>query len=339
MPVLPVPMIIALLLAAFLAHRVLTKDTHFSLLVLIGACAVQSAIIALVHYYGVSALRPLQPLFAMLIGPIAWFAFLQAAGGAVKIRVMAAHGLGIVAAMVCLVVQPMLLDALIPLSFTSYGIAMLLRLARGEESLPHSLLEGAGVPVLAWRVVGISLIASAFCDVLIAASLATGSTTGLPWIPSLVSSLSLLSLGVLSLTHAMESRRVDDGERVSLTPEDQQRDTVIISRLDDLMASAKPYLDPDLTLARLSRKLLVPAKQLSAAINRVKGENLSRYVNRQRIAEVCRRLENGQSVTAAMLEAGFNTKSNFNREFLRVTGQNPREWLSQAQGHTKAKCR
>ncbi len=32
------------------------------------------------------------------------------------------------------------------------------------------------------------------------------------------------------------------------------------------------------------------------------------------------------SVTEAMLSAGFNTKSNFNREFLRTTGQAPSDW-------------
>jgi AraC-like DNA-binding protein len=29
-----------------------------------------------------------------------------------------------------------------------------------------------------------------------------------------------------------------------------------------------------------------------------------------------------------MLESGFNTKSNFNREFLRVVGKSPSEWLA-----------
>jgi AraC-like DNA-binding protein len=32
------------------------------------------------------------------------------------------------------------------------------------------------------------------------------------------------------------------------------------------------------------------------------------------------------SVTTAMLDSGFNTKSNFNREFLRVTGASPSKW-------------
>ena len=32
-------------------------------------------------------------------------------------------------------------------------------------------------------------------------------------------------------------------------------------------------------------------------------------------------------MTDAMLDSGFNTKSNFNREFLRVKGESPSKWL------------
>lgn len=36
--------------------------------------------------------------------------------------------------------------------------------------------------------------------------------------------------------------------------------------------------------------------------------------------------ETDLSITAAMMESGFQTKSNFNREFLRVAGMTPREY-------------
>jgi AraC-like DNA-binding protein len=327
MPVLPVPMIIALVLSGFLVLRLARRETHWTLLALIGVCAVQSAISALVHYYGLAGVRPLQPVLAMVIPPVAWFAFSWASGGDAKPRRMAWHAIGPVLAVLCFAVNPLLLDVLIPLSFAGYGLAILMRLWRGEDSLLHSRLESGAQPLLAWRIVGMSLIASAASDVMIAYFLSKGHTGVLLWVPSLMSSISLLGLGLLSTLHAIESRRETEGADVEMSPEDISRDQAIIARVDDYMKTHKPYLDPDLTLARLARRLIVPAKHLSAAINRVKGENVSRYINAQRIAEACARMTAGKSVTAAMLECGFNTKSNFNREFLRVKTMSPRQWL------------
>lgn len=149
MPVLPIPMIISLLLFAFLAHRMLTRQTHITLLALIAACAVQGAIVALVQYYGVTSVRPLQPLLATLIPPIAWLAFSQAARGDAKPGDLPWHLAGFVAALLLLPFQPQLLDVLIPLLFAGYGAAMMLHLVRGEDSLPHSRLESGTMPLLA----------------------------------------------------------------------------------------------------------------------------------------------------------------------------------------------
>lgn len=328
MPVLPIPMIIALVLFAFLVLRIVKGETHLTLLALIAACATQGAIIALVQYYGVSVLRPVQPVLATIIPPVAWFAFMRASGNESPQRNVFWHAIGPALALLCLVVNPMLLDVLIPLSFTIYGIAMLVRLRGGEDSLPHSRLENGQGALMAWRIVALALIASAACDVLIAYGLAVGYSGLLMWVPSLVSLGSLLSLGALSLTNAIESRREQLAEETPPSQKDLERDQAIMARLDDYVRAHKPYLDPDLTLARLARKLTVPAKQVSAAINRNKNENVSRYINRLRIEEACRLLADGKPVTAAIFDSGFNTKSNFNREFLRVCGQNPRQWLA-----------
>jgi AraC-like DNA-binding protein len=325
MPVFPVPIFIAAVLAGFFVIRLVRGETHPTLLALIAVCAVQSAIIALVQHYGVAVLRPVQPILALVIPAVGWAAFDQAAGTGA--RHWAWHAAGPVAGVICLAVQPMLLDLLIPLSFLAYGAAMLVRLAGGEDSLPHSLLDNGARSLGAWRVLAVALIASALCDVLLAYAHAQGAARVLAWVPSLVSSLSLLALGAVTLTPAIETRREDVAEAVP-DPEDQARDQAILARLEGYVAAQKPYLDPDLTLARLARKLVLPAKQLSAAINRGKGENVSRYINRLRIEEACRLLTQGASVTVAMLDAGFNTKSNFNREFLRVTGQSPTQWLA-----------
>ena len=96
------------------------------------------------------------------------------------------------------------------------------------------------------------------------------------------------------------------------------------------MTDQKFFLDPDLTLGRMARRLGVPVKRLSAAINRVTGANVSRHVNGLRIERACESLLAGEAVTTAMLSSGFNTRSNFNREFRRVTGKSPSDWREAA---------
>lgn len=74
----------------------------------------------------------------------------------------------------------------------------------------------------------------------------------------------------------------------------------------------------------------MPAREVSAVINRASGLNVSQYVNNRRIAEACRLLEETEHpLTTVMFDCGFATKSNFNREFRRVTGTSPSQWRAE----------
>eukprot|EP01035_Chromulina_nebulosa_P013884 gene13884-biopygen11795 len=103
-----------------------------------------------------------------------------------------------------------------------------------------------------------------------------------------------------------------------------QDDQSIASRVDALMLKQHLYRDPDLTLERLARRVGIPGRQISGALNRTYGRNISQVVNGYRVNDAKHRLVTTRdSVTTIMLESGFGTKSNFNREFLRVTGMTP----------------
>ncbi|WP_245425359.1 helix-turn-helix domain-containing protein [Phyllobacterium brassicacearum] len=57
------------------------------------------------------------------------------------------------------------------------------------------------------------------------------------------------------------------------------------------------------------------------------GMSVSQYVNDYRVKEACRLLAGtDEPITRIMFDAGFQTKSNINREFLRVTGTSPKAW-------------
>lgn len=83
-----------------------------------------------------------------------------------------------------------------------------------------------------------------------------------------------------------------------------------------------------ITLAQAAKKLGVPARLLSSAINQVYGQSFSVYLNDRRIAEARRLLlaTPGMPVIEVMQEAGFSSKSHFNKEFSRVTGMSPSQF-------------
>ncbi|MEQ5778311.1 helix-turn-helix transcriptional regulator [Thalassospira sp. NFXS8] len=93
------------------------------------------------------------------------------------------------------------------------------------------------------------------------------------------------------------------------------------------MQTRKLYRDPALTLDRLSRRAIIPARDISLAINRFYGRNISCIINEYRIAEATQLLaDTDKTVTDIQFDCGFQTKSNFNREFRRVTGMSPRDY-------------
>ncbi|MEJ5177687.1 helix-turn-helix domain-containing protein [Erwinia sp. MYb416] len=86
-----------------------------------------------------------------------------------------------------------------------------------------------------------------------------------------------------------------------------------------------------MNLARLARKAGIPTRQVSAAVNALYQQSVSQYVNGWRIREAGERLAGSQQTVIEVMESvGFQTKSNFNREFRRITGKTPSEWRKDA---------
>ena len=325
-PSLPLPLVSALVLAFLLAVLLFRRGPPGFFVALVGLCAVQAAIIALAQHYGIAAFRSLQPVTAAAIPPLAWAAFQFSAVRRPRLSHDLAHLAGPVLVVAASLIMPALLDALIPALFLGYGGTILLTAWRGADGLPRLPIEAGDTPGLVWKVIALSLIVSALGDGLIAAAVIGGRADWLPWIVAIGSSLTLLAVGGLVLVRSLGRGGRDPVPKGSPDPDDLEEDKDLMARLDALLESRRLYLDPELTLSRLARVLHVPVKRLSAAINRRTGGNVSRHVNAYRIREACSALEGGASVTDAMLASGFNTKSNFNREFRRVTGWTPTAW-------------
>jgi AraC-like DNA-binding protein len=189
-------------------------------------------------------------------------------------------------------------------------------------------MEAGDIPGLIWQIIGWALVCSALSDGLIVMAQIFGAAYLQPWIISISASTTLIIIGALTLSGALENSAGEPEDLPAPPREADALDAQIMAQLEAMMVQSKPYLNPDLTMSQLSRRLRIPVRQLSGAINRVAGENASRYINAARIAAAQSALLEGETVTQAMLGAGFNTKSNFNREFLRVTGDSPSDWMA-----------
>jgi AraC-like DNA-binding protein len=273
---------------------------------------------------------------ASLIPALAWMAFLESA---VRIRFKPSdlwHGLAPLMMIVVVIAIPAVIDAFLGGIFVGYALAILLALHRQGNDLAHSRLASGPVPALIWRFIALALVVSAISDALISATLQLGMNHAPGIILSIFSSLAVLVIGFLALSPDLaiskDSTTTINDVAPSARSERMEPDIPvheIMAGLEQLVTTERLYLDPDLTLARIARRLGYPLKQVSTAINAQTGENVSRYINKFRIDHACAELDHGQNVTTAMLASGFNTKSNFNREFLRITGKTPSQWQQQ----------
>jgi AraC-like DNA-binding protein len=102
------------------------------------------------------------------------------------------------------------------------------------------------------------------------------------------------------------------------------------TKLQNLMETDKPYLNPQLTLNDLSKNLGVNSAVLSYAVNTGFEKNFNDFVNEFRIAEVKEKLARGAAENLTLLavafDCGFNSKATFNRAFKKFTGLSPKEY-------------
>ena len=111
---------------------------------------------------------------------------------------------------------------------------------------------------------------------------------------------------------------------------DQEMSRALMEDLEVHMATEKPYLDSDLTLAQLAQQLSISTNYLSQAINEQTGSNFFDYINRHRAAAAREMLADPgrarSSILTIAMDAGFNSKTAFYGAFKKHLGQTPRQF-------------
>ena len=336
MPQLSTALIIFILLAFLAARLVLaTRDNYagWQFAVLVCAAALQALLISLRWDFGMLYVRPLQVLLSCLLPPMAWLSFCAFTTDGLK-RLGLPDLLHVVPAVLCgvaLFVWPEAIDFIIIAIFVGYGIACLRLALRGENALNRASLAGVVDVQRALWLVTFSLFASALVDLLVYMDFLRASGVHAAWLIGLGNIVWLVAIGFSAvLTSSNIAEREDDEAPLSVTEDESKEDVRILEVATHQLTVGGLAKDPNLTLARLARRSGIPSRQISRAVNRVQKRNVSQFVNDIRVGEACRLLRESQmSVTQVIYESGFQTKSNFNREFLRMVGKSPRQWRAE----------
>lgn len=110
--------------------------------------------------------------------------------------------------------------------------------------------------------------------------------------------------------------------RSALTPELAGR---IAARIEAAMRDEALYLNPDLSLQKLSQHVGARANLVSQTLNEQLGATFFDYIAHWRIeAAKPLILEGKASITAVALEVGFNSRSSFYKAFKKQTGLTPK---------------
>ena len=359
MPSIPLPYVLALLLAVLLVRLLLAGDRDQRLVWHHPASLALTVCVALVLATGLHWSTGLwidgqwpvalaRQLLASALPPLVWISFckltIPAPGNLWR------HGAGPVLVLLLAITggpQLWLTDPVLGGLAIGYGLAILGKTTGSSDRLLSVRLESAGQTRLAARLAGAFLCGAGLVDILI--SLDFGLYQG-SHAAAIVATSHMLLVPLVAITIAVIGRSTpvpETGAEPEIPPEvkipdtkpdaitadsgDPDHDVRILEQIEQAMHERRLHHDPDLTLDRLARRIGIPTRQISGAVNRRLGRNVSQLVNDYRIADAMALLRSTDlPVTTVMLECGFQTKSNFNREFSRVTGTTPTRYRQQS---------
>jgi len=330
MPLIPLTFLFGLLCLGLLYRLGRPRPQRWVFQLLLLLCSWQSLLVGIRYGYGVAQFNGLQPFGAVAIPTLTYLAFLVSTQGRLRRRELG-HLMPLCLTLLASLFAPFWLDTLIVSAYLGYGAALLYALRRGENALQQVALAESWLSYRLWRGLGILLMAVAAAELVITLdfSLFDGRHAGR--LATLVNLLVAVSLClVLSRSRPSDSPVEPLPEPTQEVAEDEEQLAEWFDRVQQRLRQDDLYLEPELNLARLARKVGLPTRRVSQAINRHTGMNVSQYVNQLRIRQAAQWLLDGEDpVTDIMQKAGFTTKSNFNREFLRIQGISPSEWRRQ----------
>ncbi len=110
----------------------------------------------------------------------------------------------------------------------------------------------------------------------------------------------------------------------------------LADRAQAFIVQNQSFLDPELSLRVLARRIQVGERDLSQAINHGLGQHFFDFINRARIDHAKALIADAGDTPLTLLDvayaSGFNSKSSFNTAFKKHTGQTPSAFRASVRG-------
>ncbi|ROP48532.1 AraC-like DNA-binding protein [Enterobacter sp. BIGb0383] len=329
MPAIPFPWYTLSILLILLLKICLQRPAGYrSSATFIVGCSLLVLMSALRWQFDHILLRQLQSIVAIVLPPLAWHCFACFTGQRFRQK-MAAFVVPPTLALALNLIAPATTDAVLMLLYIGYGSALIRTARQGGDRFIFTRLSDTRTTSLLAFIAGGFLCFSGLTDLVIALDFHfyQGQQA-----PQLVAISQAILLPFICFAIVCSSRPPLPAEDSVSPPEDLKESdseeyAATYQRIEMLISEQQLFLNPDLTLNALARKAGIPARQISKAVNLTRGCNVSQWINGFRI-DYARRLLRSTPlpVTEIMLEAGFATKSNFHREFLRISGVSPTDY-------------
>ena len=338
MPMLPLTFTLAAGVAFFLVQEITVSDSNNRntyLLAFFGILIFQFTLIGLRFGYGWEGLSTIQPFSAALIAPLAYMAFLnpdKENSALWKKLLVLLLPLGMVA--ITALVGENFIDLVLGMFSIAYGITLILLGVKGYESLAWIEINRSDYFYRALWLTASLLIFSGCVDILVDIDARDNDGENIPDIVGVAARVGFVAFVGFVLVSRIVGwlGKEDSGQHQSARSDtdraaEQTKEQEAVESVERLLAQTSLHLDPNLNLNKVARKVGIPAREISQAINRQLDISFSQYINGRRIEVACKALkETDQPITQIMLQSGFNTKSNFNREFSRIKGMSPTKW-------------
>lgn len=343
----PIAFILSFVLSLLLLWVVTGYKRRVSFIPKLALCmiAIQSVLIGLRWTYDIRDALMVQVTLATLIPPFVLLSMRQMASTVAAREPIERILLYCTPALIVLLLQSMLfpyVDLVIEAVFIGFGTALIyLGFVTDIEWRDRVPFQGLMEASVAFVISGCALILSALVDLAVTLDVARNGGQLAPQILGIANLVILVCIaaGVLLLSHRANGDEIDESpaalnlnsratNKQGTSDDDTAKEAAaFLKHMDAVIIERKFYRDPSLSLDRLSRKLLVPARQISLAVNSQRAINVSQYINMFRVMEAAYLIRTQHiSITEVIYEVGFNTKSNFNREFKRIVGISPSAW-------------